>query len=150
MNYKTPLSFRNFAAQSQNWLCFYCGLPMGGNGSPYAKAVPSEKKRLLVTAEHLQARQDGGEESQYNIVAAHAVCNQYRHRTKRPKSPSEFAARVKSRLAKKKWFFGSELKLLITAQSCLAQGGSNPRFFPGDDGHKMRRPVALRPLKNPS
>ena len=121
MNYKTPLSFRNSAARSQNWLCFYCGLPMGGKGSPYAKAVPLEKKRLLVTAEHLHARQGGGVDSQHNIVAAHAVCNQCRHRAKRPKSPTEYTNRVKSLVAKNRWFNGNELKLLINARSYIGQ-----------------------------
>jgi hypothetical protein len=94
---------------------------MGGKGSPYAKAISLEKKRLLVTAEHLHARQDGGVDSQFNIVAAHVVCNQCRHRAKRPKSPTEYANRVKSRLAKRKWFNGKELKLLINARSYIGQ-----------------------------
>ncbi len=98
---KEVLKYRNAAAQSQKWHCYYCGLPMGGNGSPYAKAIPSEKIRLLVTAEHLQARQDGGKESRANIVAAHGVCNHCHHKAKITKSPAQFAIRVKSRVAKK-------------------------------------------------
>lgn len=150
MKYKTPLSLRKLAAESQKWHCYYCGLPMSGKGSPYGEVIPSEKKRLWVTAEHLHARRDGGKDSRDNIVAAHVVCNQFRHKPKLAKSPAEFAARVKSRVAKKKWFNESELKLLISAESCIGQGGAKSRFLPAGDGHKIRRPVALRPLKNPS
>ena len=140
MKYKTPLSLRNLAAKSQNWLCFYCDLPMSGKGSPYSKAVSAKIGRLRVSAEHLHARQDGGQDNRGNIVAAHVVCNQCRHRAKDPKSPPEFATHVKSRLAKRKWFYGNELKLLISAHSCGQAG----------DGDKIGSPVSLRPLKNPS
>src|SRR5687767_5222129 len=140
MKYKTPLSLRNLAAKSQNWLCFYCELPMSGQGSPYSKVIPTKKSRLRLSAEHLHARQNGGKERRANIVAAHVVCNQRRHRTKDPKSPTAFAIHVKLRLAKRKWFYGNELKLLTSAQSCGQAVSSD----------KIRSPVALRPLKNPS
>lgn len=122
--------YRQAAAQSQKWHCFYCELPMGGKGSPFAKAIPSEKKRLVVTAEHLHARQDGGKDSQVNIVAAHSACNQCRHKAKRAKAPGEFASHVKSRVAKRKWFNDSEFKLLIGAESYIGQGGAIRRFLP--------------------
>ena len=115
MKYKTPFFFRNTAAASQNWRCFYCGLPMGGRGSPYAEAVPMENKRLLVSAEHLQARQDGGEDSKINIAAAHTICNWRRHRSKIPKTPLKFIAYVRSRIEKNRWFGSNDLKLLIEA-----------------------------------
>lgn len=115
MKYKTPLFFRNSAAHSQNWLCFYGGLPMGGKGSPHAKAVSSDKKRLLVTAEHLHARQNGGEDSKINVAAAHTLCNGRRHRRKMPMSPMEFVAYVRLRIEKNLWFDGNDLKLLIEA-----------------------------------
>lgn len=115
--------YRHAAAESQNWRCHYCELPMGGKGSPYAEAISSERKRLLVTAEHLHARQDGGQDSQNNIVAAHAICNQCRHRSKRSRSPTEFATYVKSRLAKKKWFSSGDLKLLAEARGTLSVDG---------------------------
>lgn len=120
-------TYRKTAAQSQKWRCYYCELPMGGEGSPYAKAVPLEKKRLLATAEHLHARQDGGKDSRANIVAAHDVCNKCRHNAKRAKSPAEFSTFVKSRVAKNKWFNVDELKLLFSAESYVAQGNGNSR-----------------------
>jgi hypothetical protein len=123
MKYKTPLFLRNAAAQSQNWRCHYCELPMGGKGSPYAKAVPLEKKHLRMTAEHLLARQDGGADTKNKIVAAHTFCNQHRHRSKRPKSPTEFATHVKSRLAKKQWFVPPDRKLLIQARRTIPVNG---------------------------
>lgn len=142
--------YRYVAAQSQKWRCYYCEFPMGGKGSPYAKAIPSEKTRLLVTAEHLHARQDGGMDSQVNIVAAHAVCNHCRHKSRRPKPPADYATHVKSRVAKKKWFYSSEFEFLLRAERCIRKGGAAPQFLQSHDGLKMSHPVALRPLKNPS
>jgi hypothetical protein len=96
---------------------------MGGKGSPYAKAISMEKKHLQVTAEHLLARQDGGTNTKSNIVAAHTFCNQHRHRSKLPKSPTEFATHVKSRLAKKQWFVLPDRKLLIEARGTISVNG---------------------------
>jgi len=88
---------------------------MGGKGSPCAKAVPSKKKRLLVTAEHLHARQDGGKDSKINIAAAHTICNWRRHGRKIPMTPLKFVAYVRLRIEKSRWFDGNDLKLLIKA-----------------------------------
>ena len=54
---------RKSAVHAQRGLCIYCGRPMGADA----------------TAEHLQARQDGGTNCRQNIVAAHRACNQRRH-----------------------------------------------------------------------
>ena len=113
--------YRNTAAQSQNWRCFYCELPMGGKGSPYAKAVPSKMKHLLVTAEHLDARQDGGTDGQGNIVAAHTICNWRRHRRKIPMTPLKFVAYVRLRIEQNRWFGSYDLEQLIEAH------GTRPR-----------------------
>lgn len=56
-------SLRRIACRQQGGLCFYCCRPMGKD----------------VTAEHLQARCDGGKDRKGNIVAAHRLCNQERH-----------------------------------------------------------------------
>lgn len=56
-------SLRRAACREQGGLCYYCLLPM----------------RSDVTAEHLQARCDGGKDTRENIVAAHRLCNSRRH-----------------------------------------------------------------------
>ncbi|MNY53348.1 HNH endonuclease [compost metagenome] len=56
-------SLRSAACRAQRGLCFYCLQPMRGD----------------VTAEHLQARCDGGKDTRENIVAAHRLCNSRRH-----------------------------------------------------------------------
>jgi HNH endonuclease len=122
MRNKIPF-YRNAAAQSQKWLCHYCSLPMGSKDSPYTKAVPLEKEFLLASAEHLQARQDGGIDSKDNIVAAHTICNRRRHRCKIPMSPLKFAAYVKLRVEKNRWFSASDLMLLREARRTVPVNG---------------------------
>ena len=104
---------RYAAAESQKWQCFYCGLPMGGRGSPYAEVFP--KKPLSVTAEHLKARRDGGKDCKTNIAAAHAICNWRRHQRKISMTPLKFVAYVRLRIEKNRWFGSNDLKQLIGA-----------------------------------
>src|SRR5689334_19999129 len=105
-------SYRDNAALRQNWLCYYCTLPMGGDGSPYDQTLRDCRPQFVATAEHLQAQQDGGTDRRDNIVAAHAVCNRRRHRCKSPLTPMKFADRVQARVAKNRWFGSNELTLL--------------------------------------
>jgi len=56
-------SLRHSACREQGGLCYYCLRPMHSD----------------VTAEHLQARRDGGKDTRKNIVAAHRLCNARRH-----------------------------------------------------------------------
>lgn len=51
------------ACLAQGGLCFYCLRPMGRE----------------ITAEHLQARMDGGRDTRENVVAACRYCNHQRH-----------------------------------------------------------------------
>lgn len=101
-------NYRTYSAQKQNWLCHYCGLPMGGRGSPF----PILAKGFLVTAEHLLARQDGGTDDPSNIVAAHAVCNARRHRRPTPMESIHYRCWVKARIAKGRWFGEPDFTLL--------------------------------------
>lgn len=57
------IHLRRHACKAQAGLCFYCGRPMGKD----------------ITAEHLVARKDGGQDKRGNIVAAHYRCNADRH-----------------------------------------------------------------------
>jgi hypothetical protein len=60
-------------------------------------------KGLQCTAEHLQARRDGGKDVAPNIAAACKRCNVGRHHRKDDVSPDRFRALVKRRLMRGKW-----------------------------------------------
>jgi hypothetical protein len=62
-----------------------------------------EARAFQCTAEHLQARQDGGDNSQKNIAAACWLCNQRRHKRSVALKPDEFRQLVQFRVARKKW-----------------------------------------------
>src|SRR5688500_13552308 len=107
---------RNFAFVRQRGLCFYCGLPMRPNDSVRQCEVPPDVMRLgpqfLATAEHLTPRSEGGPTSRTNIVAAHALCNRRRHRSKNPPTPEQYRYRVRRRVEQKKWFDARSRQLL--------------------------------------
>ncbi|WP_115633538.1 HNH endonuclease [Alcaligenes faecalis] len=81
---------RERAFKLQNGCCFYCGQRM--NQSPITKC----------TAEHLQARCDGGRIAE-NIVAACWYCNNYRHRRKTPQGHEAWRAHVIRKVRQKRW-----------------------------------------------
>jgi hypothetical protein len=56
---------------------------------------------LKVSAEHLQARSDGGADCLSNIVAACTYCN--RHSARIPLAPAAFGRYVRARLAAGRW-----------------------------------------------
>lgn len=94
--------FRIVAFAHQAGRCYYCGLPMWTQ-DPLSFArqygiTPRQAKRLQCTAEHLKARQDGGEDSFANLVAACLYCNQMRHRYKKvAPTPDRYRNRVQAR-----------------------------------------------------
>ena len=83
--------FRSLAYHRQHGRCFYCHAPMwSADPSEFAKqygVTIHQAVRLRCTAEHLRARQDGGDDSPDNIVAVCLHCNNARHRKKLPPSP---------------------------------------------------------------
>lgn len=91
----------------QQGRCYYCGLPMWlKSADELAKGLGVKArtiKGLQCTAEHLVARQDGGDNSTENIVAACRTCNGCRHRKAVPLSPWEHRERVQARLRAGKW-----------------------------------------------
>lgn len=103
----TVATIRNSAYHAQHGLCFYCGQPMWNKAThptPHIKGLTAKQARLLeCTAEHLNARQDGGGNSRSNIVAACRYCNQHRHLVKHPPSPEAHKQRVQNRLARGRW-----------------------------------------------
>lgn len=98
---------RHQAFLSQAHRCYYCEFEMW-EGSPDKFAIAyqltlRQAKWLMCTAEHLEAKMDGGSNAQYNIVAACAFCNRARHRLKHPPAPEEMRRYVQKRLAKRLW-----------------------------------------------
>lgn len=76
---------RSAAYLAQGGYCCYCCLPMPEPGQHEATAArlglsPKIARAIECTAEHLHAKGEGGTEGQANIVAAHRVCNERRHR----------------------------------------------------------------------
>lgn len=97
---------RRRAFERQHGLCCYCSIPMWCDApSELQASIPSTKaaRRLRCTAEHLQARSEGGADEFENIAAACAHCNHTRHKKKRPPRPDLFAAAVKRRVADRRW-----------------------------------------------
>ncbi|WP_370315223.1 HNH endonuclease signature motif containing protein [Roseivivax marinus] len=75
-------------------------VPFGkGNG----KAAPH---LLRCTAEHLQARSDGGKDTFDNIVAACWFCNTRRHNQKVPLEPEAYRQHVRRRMSAGRWLAG--------------------------------------------
>lgn len=116
------------AFERQGGLCIYCGLPMLSREQ--AEHLSMSAKGVLdvtATAEHLQARCDGGRDIASNIAAAHLVCNQRRHRMRPAPEPDRYAAIVRAQLAKGGWWRRSVRQSL----SRHTGGGS----FPGSKAH---------------
>lgn len=57
-------------------------------------------KRFRCTAEHVEARRDGGKDVAPNIVAACLFCNATRHKPKHPVEAAKHASVLRSRMAK--------------------------------------------------
>ncbi|WP_417408962.1 HNH endonuclease, partial [Hoeflea sp.] len=98
---------RKQAAQRQGGYCFYCRYPMwdsrpeefiGRYGISSGLA-----QRFQCTAEHVEARCDGGKDVAPNIVAACRFCNTTRHKAKHAANAQTYMSFVRSRLAKGKW-----------------------------------------------
>jgi hypothetical protein len=100
---------RRSAHLAQNGRCFYCSLPVWERDpESFARAhgLPSRlAKHLRNTAEHLQARQDCGQDAAHNIVAACQWCNLQRHRgrQKRAPQPDQYREWVHAMVSASKW-----------------------------------------------
>lgn len=98
---------RRRAARKQGGRCFYCQQPMW-DANPQEFIVhyglsAGLAKRFQCTAEHVEARRDGGKDMAANIVAACLFCNTTRHKAKHPADAATHVAFVRSRLAKGRW-----------------------------------------------
>lgn len=100
-------ALRTKAARGQNWSCYYCDMPMWDHDiSGFANRIGLSRRvamGLKCTAEHLQARSDGGDDCLRNIVAACLTCNRRRHLAKQPKSPEMYRRHVQSRVKQGRW-----------------------------------------------
>lgn len=79
---------RSAAYIAQGGYCCYCCLPMLEPCQQEVIAAhlglsPKIARAIECTAEHLQAKGEGGADDLANIVAAHRVCNERRHRQPR-------------------------------------------------------------------
>ena len=103
---------RRSAYTIQSGNCYYCGLPMcEGDLKSFAsvnRLTLSQARVRKCTAEHLQARQDGGKDVAGNIVAACSYCNSRRHRRKKPRDPDAFRALVQRRVSRGRWHCSSQ------------------------------------------
>lgn len=91
------LRLRAASYKAQDSRCFYCGVVMWlGDSSAYQERFGLNPRRIRAfqcTAEHLQARCDGGLDEETNVVAACRECNKRRHRRLRgAPSPIEYGA----------------------------------------------------------
>jgi len=105
---KSLFKLRSEAFRRQAGRCFYCSVLMWTDDcAAFAKRhglPPRLAKWLQCTAEHLQARQEGGRDSIKNIAAACRVCNHRRHAQRKTVPASEaYRALVRKRVARKRW-----------------------------------------------
>lgn len=104
---KTLIKSRTKAFNLQQGRCIYCELPMWlDDPQAFAKKYKITTKQAKIfqcTAEHLNAKQDGGKDHENNIVAACHFCNQKRHKCKTPKDPISYKHYVSRRVGKGKW-----------------------------------------------
>jgi hypothetical protein len=95
MSSKQLRQLRQQAFQKQSHYCFYCKYPIWDrDGEDFSRAhkLPYRlAKHLKCTAEHLVARQDGGQNTVDNVVAACAWCNKMRHHHRQHKAPDAAA-----------------------------------------------------------
>lgn len=103
MSKKSLKTLRTKAFHAQAGRCFYCCRPMWLSSPDELGLRPRSARPFQCSAEHLLAKQDGGGDTPENVVAAHVVCNQRRHRITPPPSPEAYLARVSRKIAKNKW-----------------------------------------------
>lgn len=99
-------TLRRQAFDHQHGRCWYCGVQMWLASPSELPGVPVRSaSRLQCTAEHLQARCDGGTDVASNIVAACMLCNRTRHQRKKPPPPEAYLVDVRRRVCKGGWHY---------------------------------------------
>lgn len=100
---------RRRAFERQGGLCWYCAVPMWlVSPDELPSSSPSQRtaERLRCTAEHLVPKSEGGRDTDKNVAAAYAHCNQTRHKRKTPPTPQLYRQDVVGRMAKGRWHQG--------------------------------------------
>jgi hypothetical protein len=91
MNSKRLRRLRQQAYEKQHGRCFYCSYPMWVDDAASFTRIHQLPERfaryMKCTAEHLLARQDRGDDTAANVVAACAWCNTMRHQGRPSKAP---------------------------------------------------------------
>lgn len=105
-----PTKIKNLrlkAFQHQQGCCWYCGVQMWHHDPAELPGIPAKSaSRLRCTAEHLQARCDGGRDEASNVVAACEHCNQTRHRLRPPPHPNAHLKGIRKQIAHGGWHPG--------------------------------------------
>lgn len=108
---KKVLKLRAQAFNRQGGRCFYCGVSMWTDDAHrFARRhrlTIGEASPLKCTAEHLQARADGGADTSNNIVAACLLCNRRRHQSREPRQPPDYRQHVRRRVQAQRWHSAS-------------------------------------------
>lgn len=117
---------RQSAFEQQQGVCYYCKQPVWlGEPDRFAakyRLTPKQLAQSRCTAEHLQARKDGGRDEPLNIVAACAFCNRRRHTRAKPLSPDRFKRLVARRVQRGRWH-GQEV---LRKFACSTASPRNP------------------------
>ena len=105
---KSLLKSRSASFHRQGGRCVYCRVLMWTDDcvafATRHGLTPRVAKWLQCTAEHLQARQDGGRDSITNIAAACRLCNHRRHAQRKVAPvPEAYRVLVRRRVAHKRW-----------------------------------------------
>ncbi|HIQ41740.1 restriction endonuclease [Pseudomonas sp. REST10] len=104
----TVQKLRQTAFILQNGSCYYCGLDMWVDSvetfADMHRITIEQAELFRCTAEHLEARQDGGENTEINIAAACLYCNRHRHqRRAKPMRPEIYKHFVRTRVRNNNW-----------------------------------------------
>ena len=119
------IRYRQQALVRQHGRCCYCKLPtvlqrsLNGFASAHGLSEAGAKA-LQCTAEHLQARCDGGRDEANNIAAACFTCNQRRHRMNPAPTPDRYSQIVQRQMEHGVW----HKRALLNAIGLINEPGS--------------------------
>jgi hypothetical protein len=120
---KTLKTLRIRSFHAQRGRCYYCGGPMWLSSPDELGLRPRSSRPYQCTAEHLQARQDGGKDVAGNVVAACHLCNLRRHQRPTPAPPAEvYRVQVQRRVAQGKWHLPGPRCAMTGAPRAITMG----------------------------
>lgn len=107
---KSFLRSRSLAFARQGGRYYYCASPMWmDSAAAFAvryRVTLAQARQFQCTGEHLVARQEGGDNTATNVVAACRYCNAHRHQHRPTAAPSAtlYIQRVQRRMSQGRWF----------------------------------------------